>query len=259
MAYEAPIGTVYLVGAGPGDPGLLTLRAAELLARADAIVHDALVNPEILERASPEAERHDVGRRVGEKLIDLEDVSALLIELASRHRTIVRLKGGDPFVFGRGGEEAIALREAGVPFEVVPGVTSGVAALAYAGIPLTHRGISAGATFLTGHRVFEGIPTTTPPLPGSQEETLVVYMGLGKVGKIAEELIRRGRDPQTPAAVVESGTYPGQHTVTGTLGDIAEKTRAAGITGPALIVVGGVVALRDRIRWFKKERGEEPA
>jgi uroporphyrin-III C-methyltransferase len=258
MADDAQIGTVYLVGAGPGDPGLLTLRGAELLARAEAVVHDALVNPEVLDRASPLAQRYDVGRRVGEKLISLDDVSALLIELAHRHRVIVRLKGGDPFVFGRGGEEALALREAGVPFEVVPGVTSGVAALAYAGIPLTHRGIAAGATFLTGHRVFANRPSGDDSLPGDQEETLVVYMGLAKIERIAEELIRRGRDPHTPAAVVESGTYPGQHTVTGTLQDIAAKTRAAGIAGPALIIVGGVVALREKIRWFEKER-EDPS
>jgi uroporphyrinogen III methyltransferase/synthase len=254
MADESRIGTVYLVGAGPGDPGLLTLRGAELLQIAEAVVHDALVNPAILDRASPLARRYDVGRRVGEKLIGLDDVSALLINLAKKHRTIVRLKGGDPFVFGRGGEEAIALHEAGVPFEVVPGVTSGVAALAYAGIPLTHRGVSASATFLTGHRVFADVPTPDDALPGDQEGTLVVYMGLAKVAQIAEELIRRGRDPLTPAAVVESGTYPTQRTVTGTLQDIAVRTVAAGITGPALIVVGGVVALREKIRWFEEER-----
>lgn len=250
MADDAKFGMVYLVGAGPGDPGLLTLRGAELLDRADVVVHDALVNPALLDRAPAAASRYDVGRRVGEKLISLDDVTTLLIELAGKHRVVVRLKGGDPFVFGRGGEEAIALRAAGVPFEVVPGVTSGVAALAYAGIPITHRGISASATFLTGHRVFADMAPAAGTLPGEREETLVIYMGLAKIEEIAGELIRMGRDPQTPAAVIESGTYPEQRTVVGTLATIAERAQAERITGPALVVVGGVVALREQIRWF---------
>ncbi len=250
-------GTVHLVGAGPGDPKLLTVRGHELLRSADVVVHDALVNRALLELAPAGTPLHDVGRRAGETLLPLERISRLLIELAAEYRCVVRLKGGDPFVFGRGGEEALALREAGIPFEVVPGVTSGVAALAYAGIPLTHRGIAYSATFVTGHRVSRTSPDDPANSPFTRRDgTLVVYMGLGRLEEIVEELLRGGRPPDTPCAVIESGTYPHQRTVTAPLAGIAGATRNAGVRGPALLVVGEVVTLRDRIRWFPA--GEAP-
>jgi uroporphyrinogen III methyltransferase/synthase len=254
MSQSSPFGTVYLVGAGPGDPELLTVRGAKLLARAGVVVHDALVNPKLLELAPSAAPRHDVGRRAGERLLPLEEVSALLVRLAREHQVIVRLKGGDPFVFGRGGEEALALRDAGIPFEIVPGVTSGIAALAYAGIPLTHRGLASSATFVTGHRVSpENLRQTRGDPFTRGDGTLVVYMGLGRLEAIAAELIGGGRSPETPAAVVEWGTYPRQRTVTGTLESIAALTRAAKVSGPSLLVVGDVVALRGDLAWRPEE------
>lgn len=228
-------GTVYLVGAGPGDPGLLTLRGADLLQRAGAVVHDALTNPVLLERAPPGAERFDVGKRAGRRNTRQTTINRLLVGLARRHECVVRLKGGDPFVFGRGGEEALFLAREGVPFEVVPGVTSAVGALACAGIPLTHRGVSSSVSFVTGHRA------SIPPLSAG---TLVVFMGLGRVAEIARELVRRGRPASTPVAVVDQGTLPDQRVVEGTLGDIGRRVRQARLPGPALIVVGEVVRLR---------------
>ncbi len=255
------MGTVFLVGAGPGDPDLLTLRAHRLLQRADAVVYDALVNSEILELAPTRAGRFDVGRRKGEKRIAQGDVNDLLIHLSGSHEVVVRLKGGDPFVFGRGGEEALALRAAGVPFEVVPGVSAGIGALAYAGIPLTHRGVASSATFLTGHRVLpatgdrEGVSAV-----GSEDRTLVIFMGLSRLEEIASELIRGGRSPKTPAAIVEWGTYREQRTVTGDLRTLPERVRTAGISGPSLIVVGEVVRLRSEVRWYSEgaEQADSP-
>jgi uroporphyrin-III C-methyltransferase len=262
MPNESSPGTVYLVGAGPGDPELLTVRGARLLALADAVVHDALVNPEILAQAPLSAPRYDVGRRAGEKLLPLEKVCEILVELSHTHRTIVRLKGGDPFVFGRGGEEAMALHAAGVPFEVVPGVTAGIAALAYAGIPLTHRGVASAATLVTGHRVSSESEEGVTRSPFAQADgTLVVYMGLHRIEEIVEELLRGGRSGGTPAAIVEWGTYPRQRTIEAPLSAIAPAAREHGVAGPALLVVGGVVSLRDRIRWRREgdELGTSPA
>jgi uroporphyrin-III C-methyltransferase len=252
--HNTAVGTVYLVGAGPGDPGLLTLRGAELLERAGAVVHDALTNPAFLERTPRSAQRFDVGKRARRPSPTQGSINRLLTGLARRHRTVVRLKGGDPFVFGRGGEEALALRAAGVPFEIVPGVTSAVGALASAGIPLTHRGVASGVRFLTGHRAGEG--STGPhgePRPAAPDETLVVFMGLGRTAGIARDLIREGRPSDTPAAVVDRGTLPGQRVVEGTLADIGDRVAAAGLEGPALIVVGEVVRLRSRLAWFREE------
>ena len=260
-------GTVYLVGAGPGDPGLLTVKGAELLARADAVVYDALSNPILLDRVPAGAERIDVGKRAARPSPKQPEVNRLLVELAGRHQVIVRLKGGDPFVFGRGGEEAMALHEAGVPFEVVPGVTSGIAALTYAGIPLTHRSVACSATFVTGHRAVEeecgeGIGELVPP-----SGTVAVFMGLSRVAEVTRALIEAGRSAETPAAVVNRGTLPDQRTVVGTLADLAERVHEAELEGPALIVVGEVVALRPEVAWFDEtsvpsgapsDRGPEP-
>ncbi len=243
-------GTVYLVGAGPGDPGLLTLRAAELLARADVLVYDALVSPAIVERAA-HAERVYVGKRGGEHTRTQDEINRLLVELAGRFHTVVRLKGGDPFVFGRGGEEALVLREAGVPFQVVPGITSGVAGPAYAGIPVTHRGVAASVALVTGH---EDPTKDDTDLDWAHLArgvgTLVFYMGVGKMADNFRRLIEGGRSADTPAAAVEWGTYPRQRTVAGTLATLPALVREAGIGAPSIVVVGEVVALRDPLAWY---------
>jgi len=257
--HNTAVGTVYLVGAGPGDPGLLTLRGAELLERAGAVVHDALTNPALLDRAPRTAQLFDVGKRARRPSPTQASINRLLTGLARHHRTVVRLKGGDPFVFGRGGEEALALERAGVPFEIVPGVTSAVGALACAGIPLTHRGVASGVRFLTGHRAGEGSAGPRgEPQPAAPADTLVVFMGLGRTAGIARDLIREGRPSDTPAAVVDRGTLPGQRVVEGTLADIGDRVAAAGLQGPALIVVGEVVRLRSRLAWFREEGTPAP-
>ena len=246
-------GTVYLVGAGPGDPGLLTVRGAELLARADAVVYDALANPRLLERARPEAELVYSGKRAGRHSFTQEEINRLLVDLAGRHATVVRLKGGDPFVFGRGGEEALALREAGIAFEVVPGVTAGIAAPAFAGVPVTHRGLSASVTLVTGHEdptKFETDLDWAALARGTG--TLVFYMSVRTMADNFRRLVEGGRPAGTPAAVVEWGTYPRQRTVVGTLETLPVLAREAGIGAPSLIVVGDVVSLRDELGWFDR-------
>src|SRR4051794_40930218 len=215
-------GTVYLVGAGPGDPGLMTRRSLDLIASADAILYDRLIPSGALDGARPDAELRYVGKEPGAAALSQEETNALLVELAGSGKRVVRLKGGDPFVFGRGGEEAEALAAAGVPFEVVPGVTAGVAAPAYAGIPVTHRDAASAVAFVTGHE--------DPAKPGSALDwdalarfpgTLVFYMGIRQLPLIAERLRAAGRDPGEPAAVIERGTRPGQRTVVDTLDGIA--------------------------------------
>jgi len=243
-------GQVYLVGAGPGDPGLLTEHARELIARADTILHDRLIPPEALERARAGAELVYVGKRPGEASLAQEDIDALMVERARAGRTVVRLKGGDPFVFGRGGEEAQALRAAGVSFAVVPGVTAGIAAPAYAGIPLTHREHASAVAFVTGHEDPDKPETALDwaalaAFPG----TLVLYMGVRALGKIAARLVAAGRRPEEPAAVVERGTHPGQRTVTGTLESIASAAEAAQVRPPSIAVVGEVAALASELAW----------
>jgi uroporphyrinogen III methyltransferase/synthase len=246
------MGRVYLVGAGPGDPKLLTLRAAELLQAADFVVYDALVHSAIMERVPETVPREFVGKRGGETSASQEEITSLLVELAGRHEVVVRLKGGDPFVFGRGGEEAEALALAGIVFEVVPGVTAGVAGPAYAGIPVTHRGVSSSVTFVTGHE--------DPSKDRSDLDwgmlargtgTLVFYMGVRRMEENLARLVAAGRPADTPAAIIEWGTYPRQRTLVGTAGTLAEVARAAGVGAPALVVVGEVVELRDRLAWFE--------
>jgi len=239
--------TAYLVGAGPGDPGLLTARAIELIARADVILHDRLIPVEALAHARPDAEIVDVGKVGGGEQTPQEQTTRLLVEHALAGREVVRLKGGDPFVFGRGGEEAQALRAAGCAFEVVPGVTAGVAAAAYAGIPVTHRGLASAVAFVTGHED-----------PGKEETaidwgalaafpgTLVFYMGVRQLARIAEQLVAHGRDADEPAAVVERGTLPEQRVVRAALGRLGEVEARA----PAVTVVGAVAALHDELAWL---------
>ena len=238
--------TVALVGAGPGDPGLITVRGAELLGRADVVVYDRLVARSLLELVPPAAERISVGKAPGRVEMDQSDINDLLVERARAGDTVVRLKGGDPFVFGRGGEEAEALAAAGVPFEVVPGITSAVAAPAYAGVPVTHRGVSTHFTVVTGH--------VDPAKGGSDVDwealaraggTLVILMGAGRIGEIAERLVAGGLAPHTPAVAVRHGTRPDQRTVRATLATIA----GANVEAPAAIVVGAVAGLD--LAWFE--------
>jgi uroporphyrinogen III methyltransferase/synthase len=244
---------VYLVGAGPGDPGLLTVRARELLAECDAVVYDALVNPAILSAGAVPlgAEMHFVGKRGGESSARQQDIEALLVRLAREGKRVVRLKGGDPFVFGRGSEEAQLLAEAGIEFEVVPGVTAGVAAPAYAGIPVTHRAVATSVTFITGHedpgKTESGTDWSALARTGG---TLVLYMGVKRLPEIVRALAAGGMSTETPAAMVEWGTFARQRTITATLGTLVETARREEISAPSITVIGDVVALREEIRWF---------
>ncbi len=241
-------GQVYLVGAGPGDPGLLTVRGLELLRCAEVIVYDRLVNKALLEEAPATALRIFAGKAAGYHSLPQEEINAILIEHARAGRNVVRLKGGDPFVFGRGGEEAEALAQAGIGFEVVPGVSSAIAVPAYAGIPLTHRKISSSFAVITGHEACkEGARIDWSRL-ASGIDTLVVLMGLKNIPRIAAELIAHGRDRQTPVAIISSGTTENQRVVTGSLDDIAEKSAA--VEPPAVIVIGDVVSLASELAWL---------
>src|SRR5690348_2688429 len=244
-------GKVYLVGAGPGDTGLLTLKGKAALERADAVIYDFLANENLLRYARPECEKICVGKRPGHKNSSQEEINQLLVNRAAQGKIVVRLKGGDPFIFGRGGEEAQALAKAGIPFESVPGVTSGYAAAGYAGIPLTHRDLSSSVTFVTGHE--------DPSKPSNSldwtklaagADTLVLFMGVRNLPEISAALLGGGKDPGTPAAVIFWGTRATQQTVTGTLDNIAAKIE--GIEAPAIIVLGSVVGLRDDLNWFER-------
>ncbi len=244
--------TVYLVGAGPGDPGLITVRGLEALRRADVVVYDRLVAAELLAEARTDAERIFVGKRRGDQVMPQEQIHALLIELARSGKSVCRLKGGDPFIFGRGGEEAEALADAGVPFEVVPGVTAGLAAPAFAGIPLTHREVASSVAFVTGHDE-AGAPDARIDWQrlATATDTIVVYMGVLRLADIARQLIQHGRAPHTPAAVVRWGSTRKQVVLTGTVADLAEQVEAAGLRPPAIIIIGEVVKLRERMQWFE--------
>jgi len=247
---SAVAGTVYLVGAGPGDEGLITVRGAELLASADVILHDQLIGPRALEGARSDAELIDVGKIGGGKQVPQEVTNELIIEHALAGRSVVRLKGGDPFVFGRGGEEAIACLERGIAVEVVPGVTAGIAAPAYAGIPVTQRGVSSAVAFVTGHENPDKPETQIDwPALAAFPGTLVFYMGVRSLGQIAEALISGGRAGEQPAAVIERGTFPAQREVVGTLETIAQIAEEAEIKAPAITVIGDVAALGEEIGW----------
>lgn len=243
---------VTLLGGGPGDPGLITLNGVEALNRADVIVYDSLVPDALLEHAPHDAERIYVGKRAGQHSLKQEEINALLVRLASEGKRVVRLKGGDPFVFGRGGEEAMALAEAGIPFQIVPGVSSTIAAPAYAGIPVTHRGVSSGFAVVTGHEdpTKEGSDLNWSAL--ARIGTLIVVMGVGRLEQIVGQLMHHGRSAETPVALIEWGTQRSQRTVTGTLETIVAHVKEAGLGPPAAIVVGEVVALREGLSWFEK-------
>ena len=238
---------VYLVGAGPGDPGLITVKGRKVLERADAILYDHLASDRLLELAPPNAERVYVGKKRSAHEFSQEEISAMLIERARAGKIVVRLKGGDPFIFGRGGEEMEALAAAGIPFEIVPGVTTPLGIAAYTGVPLTHREHTSAVTFVTGHSV-EAIDWARI----GAAETIVLFMGLVNFAAIARELIRNGRLPGTPAMAVRWATRPDQQTIAGTLEDLPKKIAEAGMKPPATIVIGEVVSLRDRFNWYEK-------
>jgi len=250
---EIPAGMVYLVGAGPGDPDLITVKGAQLLAGCDVVLYDYLAPPEILDLVNPAAEKIYVGKEGGEHTLPQEKINSLLVEYAKRGKKIVRLKGGDPFIFGRGGEEAEALAEAGVLFEFVPGVSSAVAAPAYAGIPLTHRRFISSVTIITGHE------DPTKPFGAinweqvaSGDSTLVILMGMRNLRDNMRRLISAGLDPATPVAIVRWGTRPNQQTLTATVATAADEAERVKFKAPAVIVVGRVVEFRDKLKWFER-------
>jgi len=250
LAAEGGVGEVFLVGAGPGDPGLLTARALELIATAEVILYDRLVGQGALDGARADAELLFVGKEGGGDAVPQEQTEALLVERARAGKRVVRLKGGDPFVFGRGGEEALTLREAGIPYEVVPGITAGVAAPAYAGIPVTHRGLASAVALITGHEDPEKPETAIDwdalaAFPG----TLVFYMGVRQLPHITASLIAAGRAASEPAAVIEAGTLPGQRSLLGTLETIAGIVQAENVKPPSITVVGAVAGLGEQIAW----------
>ena len=242
-------GMVYLVGGGPGDPGLITVKGLDCLRRAEVVLHDRLIHPQLLDEIPPTAERIDVGKEPGRHHRTQAEINALLVVKAREGKIVVRLKGGDPFVFGQGGEECQVLAEAGIPFEVVPGVSSAIAVPAYAGIPVTHRKVASAFTVVTGHS-WNGAGVDWESLP--RGGTLVVLMGLAHLREIAAQLTARGWSSETPVAVIHHGTTAAQIVVDGTLADIAD--RAQGIQPPATIVIGQVVRLRQQLDWFDPAR-----
>lgn len=248
---------IYLVGAGPGDPGLLTVKALELLRSADVVVYDRLVSGEILGLVPRDVTLINVGKKSGRHLVPQDEINALLVRLARSHMKIVRLKGGDPFLFGRGGEEALYLARHGVTFEIVPGVTSASACASYAGIPLTHRGLARGVQFVTGHcRADEPLDLDWDSL-AVPEITLAVYMGLVNVEEIASRLIAAGRPPSTPVAIIENGTTADQRRLLTTLSELPGTVVREMVEAPAMIVIGRVASLANELNWFQFE--EEPA
>jgi uroporphyrin-III C-methyltransferase/precorrin-2 dehydrogenase/sirohydrochlorin ferrochelatase len=245
----APLGEVYLVGAGPGDPDLLTFRALRLMQKADVVLYDRLVSPGVLDLARREAERIYVGKRRNDHTLPQEEIGELLVRLAREGKRVLRLKGGDPFIFGRGGEEIERLADEKIPFQVCPGITAAVACSAYAGIPLTHRDHAQACVFVTGHGKDGPVDLDWATLirPG---QTVAIYMGLGHIDELARAFVAHGADPELPAAIVDNGARANQRVVVGTLATIAEQARAAALRGPTIIIVGAVVALRDKLNWY---------
>ena len=246
------VGKVYLVGAGPGDPGLMTVKGWRLLTEADVIIYDHLVNDRMLDDIREKTPLINVGKQVGKKILEQGDINKLLIREAMKGQKVVRLKGGDPFIFGRGGEEAQALAAKGIPFEVVTGITSAIAAPAYAGIPLTHRGAASSVAIVTGHEdPAKKVMAVNFKKIAQSVDTIVCLMGVGKMESIVDQIQKGRKSPETPAAIVERGTYAHQRVVEGTLKDILAKARKAGVKPPAVIVVGEVAQLRTTIGWFE--------
>lgn len=251
---DRKIGIVYLVGAGPGDPDLVTLRAKHLLGDCDVVVYDSLIPYELVLTLPAEVGHYYVGKEAGHHALPQDEINELLARLASQGKRVVRLKGGDPFVFGRGGEEAKYLDERGIRYEVVPGITSGVAALAYAGIPCTDRRTASFVMFITGHKAVEEAASGAPWewIAGARHGTLVIYMGVSEIGVIAGKLLRAGMPPGTPAAAVERGTFSTQRSLTTTLSNLAADVEKRGLKPPSLFVIGEVAEFHDTIQWFEK-------
>ncbi|WLR52821.1 uroporphyrinogen-III C-methyltransferase [Bacillus tianshenii] len=246
------MGKVYLVGAGPGDPELLTVKGLKYLQQADVVLYDRLVNKELLAYTKQGADLIYCGKLPNYHTMKQETINSFLVKYARSGKVVVRLKGGDPFVFGRGGEEALALVKNKIDFEVVPGITASTAAAAYAGIPVTHRNISGSFAMITGHRCDEQTEKEWRAL-ASNIETIAIYMGVSKLAQICKQLITYGRDRETPAAVIHWGTTAQQKTVTGTLETIAEITKKEQLKNPSMVIIGDVVKLRSELQWFEKQ------
>jgi uroporphyrinogen III methyltransferase/synthase len=245
-------GKVYLVGAGPGDPGLMTVKGLDCLRHADVVIYDRLVEESVLNEARPDAEKVYVGKADGLHILEQDSISQLLLEKARQGKVVVRLKGGDPFVLGRGGEEAGILSRHGIPFEVVPGVTSASAVPAYAGIPVTHRGVASSFAVITGHKASDrGEPRISWDKLATGADTLIILMGMRNLAEIVDQLIQHGRPPSTPIAVVTQGTTPRQKCLVGTLEDIVAKVKMENLKPPSVIIVGEVVRFRDHLLWFE--------
>ncbi|MCD8481682.1 MAG: uroporphyrinogen-III C-methyltransferase [Verrucomicrobia bacterium] len=245
-------GKVYLVGAGPGDPELITMKGHRLLRTCDAVVYDYLVSTAMLEWLRPDCERHYVGKRAGLHALPQEEIEDLLVRLAREGKQVVRLKGGDPFIFGRGGEEALTLRKHGIAYEVVPAVTAALGCAAYVGVPLTHRKFSSSVTFISGHEQpgKEAVLEIDWGSHAQSGSTLVLYMAMGRLEEICQQLTARGMSPTTPVCVVEWGTTPRQRSVSGQLQDIVWRVQEAGVGAPAVVIIGAVAALGDSLSWF---------
>ncbi|GAA4704942.1 uroporphyrinogen-III C-methyltransferase [Brevibacillus fulvus] len=247
-------GKVYLVGAGPGDPKLITVRGLETIKRADCIVYDRLASPRLLSHAKPDVELIYCGKLPDRHTLTQEEINQVLVEKALEGKVVTRLKGGDPSIFGRVGEEAEELVKHGIPFEIVPGITSGIAAPAYAGIPVTHRDFNSSLAIVTGHERPEKTESSINwPHLATGVETIIFYMGVGNLPFICQQLIRYGRSPQTPVALIRWGTTIEQQTVVGTLENIVQKREEAGLSNPAIIIVGEVVKLREKLQWFEQK------
>ena len=250
---ELRAGKVYLVGAGPGDPGLMTVKGLDRLRQADVVIYDRLVDEGILSEALPDAEKIYVGKTASHHTLEQEAINDLMLKKVREGKSVVRLKGGDPFVLGRGGEEAEALAANGISFEVVPGVSSAVAVPAYAGIPLTHRRCASSFTVVTGHKATgKGGPPIDWEKLSTGTDTLVILMGMGNLPNVVEQLVINGRSPSTPVAVITCGTTSKQRSVIGTLRDIVERVKAEDVQPPSVVVVGDVVRFREQLNWFEK-------
>lgn len=248
---ELTPGSVWLTGAGPGDPGLLTLHALNALAQADVVVHDALISTDILRLAPPSARLENVGKRAGGQVRAQRDISSRLVALAQAGHRVVRLKGGDPFVFGRGSDEALALAGAGIPFRIVPGITAGIGGLAYAGIPVTSRDVNHAVTFVTGHMAGGGLPDGVDWAAVARgSPVVVIYMGLKHIGEIADRLVGAGRSPSEPVAIVSDATLPSQSVIETTLETAAADAAKARPNAPAIFVIGQAVRLRAGLDWL---------
>ena len=245
------MGKVYIVGAGPGDVELITVKGLKCIQKADVILYDRLVNNDLLHYAKPDAELINCGKLPDYHLMQQETINKFLVNYTKKGKIVTRLKGGDPFVFGRGGEEAEACRQAGVPFEVIPGITAGIAAPAYAGIPVTHRHHSSSFALITGHRKEDGEDNIQWEVLAKGIDTLAIYMGMKNLPYIRRQLLQHGKDPDTPAALIHCGTLASQKTVVGTLGTIAEIAEREQIINPSMIVIGDVVKLHHKVSWFE--------